>query len=60
MVISLYPCFASILVTMTLVRSRTLDLLCIGTLKTQLDVERERDAAWHPTADTNLTHFPAR
>jgi hypothetical protein len=35
MVISLYPCFASILVTRTLVRSRTLDLLCIGTLEKQ-------------------------
>jgi len=45
---------------MTLVRSRTLDLLCIGTLEKQLDVERDRDEASHPTADANLTHFTAR
>jgi len=46
---------------MALVRSGTLDLLLnIGTLEKQLDVERGRDAASRPTADTNLTHFPGR
>jgi len=28
--------------------------------RNKLDVERDRDAASLPTADTNLTHFPER
>jgi hypothetical protein len=28
--------------------------------RNKLDVERDRDAASRPTADTNLTHFPGR
>ena len=48
-----YPCFASILVTMTLVRSRTLALLCIGTLEKQLDVERDRTPP--PTRTSRLS-----